>query len=181
MFDMIRQVDLLENYESKFYISSIINCLEYIHGKNIVYRDLKPENIMVDDKGYLHLIDLGTAKKVDKNRTFTIIGTPHYMAPEVIISKGYGVMVDLWSLGVCMFELMCGFVPFGEDEDDPFNVYKMIINSKLQFPPYFITPENINAKAFITLLLNRVPEARINGSYTGLKAHKWFDDFDWVS
>lgn len=181
MFDMIRQIDLLENYESKFYIGSIMLCLEYLHSKNIVYRDLKPENMMVDDKGYLHLIDLGTAKKLEKNRTFTIIGTPHYMAPEVINSKGYGTMVDLWSLGVCMFEFMCGFVPFGEDEDDPFNVYKTIINSKLQFPPYFITPENSNAKSFITLLLSKVPEARLNGSYTGLKAHKWFDDFDWVN
>lgn len=181
MFDMIRQVDLLENYESKFYIGSLILCLEYLHTKNIVYRDLKPENIMIDDTGYLHLIDLGTAKKIERNRTFTIIGTPHYMAPEVIVSKGYGTMVDLWSLGVCMFEFMCGFVPFGEDEDDPFNVYKLILNSKLQFPPYFITPENNNAKTFITLLLNKVPEARLNGSFTGLKAHKWFDDFDWVN
>lgn len=181
MFDMIRQVDLLENYDSKFYIGSIIMCLEYLHNKNIVYRDLKPENMMIDDKGYLHLIDLGTAKKLDKNRTFTIIGTPHYMAPEIVVSKGYGTMVDLWSLGVCMFEFMCGFVPFGEDEDDPFNVYKIIINAKLQFPPYFITPENSNAKAFVTLLLNKVPEVRLNSSYTGLKAHKWFDDFDWVS
>lgn len=181
MFDMIRQMDLLENPEVQFYIASLILCLEHLHEKSIVYRDLKPENIMIDEQGYLQLIDMGTAKKLDKNRTFTIIGTPHYMAPEVIQSKGYGTMADLWSLGVCMFEFMCGFVPFGEDEDDPFNVYKTVINGKLQFPPYFVKPQNTETKAFITLLLNKVPEARLNGSYTGLKAHQWFEEFDWVS
>lgn len=181
MFDMIRQIDLFENYESKFYIGSIILCLEYLHRKEIVYRDLKPENIIIDGRGYLHLIDMGTAKKIEKGRTYTILGTPHYMAPEVIQSKGYGTMVDLWSLGVCMYEFMCGFVPFGEEEDDPFNVYRLIINSSTEFPPYFLTNKNIYAKQFITLLLSKIPEARLNGSYVGLKAHKWFEDFDWVS
>ena len=181
MFELIRQVDLLENSECQFYIASLILCLEHLHGKNVVYRDLKPENIMVDEHGYINLIDMGTAKKLNKNRTFTIIGTPHYMAPEIIQSKGYGTMIDLWSLGVCMFEFMCGFVPFGEDEDDPFNVYKIVINGQLKFPPYFINSNNSEAKSFITLLLNKVPETRLNDSYTGLKAHKWFEDFDWVN
>ena len=181
MFDMIRQVDLLENPECQFYIGSLILCLEHLHDKSIVYRDLKPENIMVDDKGCINLIDMGTAKKIEKNRTFTIIGTPHYMAPEVIQSKGYNIMADLWSLGVCMFEFMCGFVPFAEDEDDPFNVYKVVINGKLKFPPYFSKPCNLEARTMMNMLLNKVPEARLNGSYTELKTHKWFDDFDWVS
>lgn len=180
MFDMIRQIDLFENYESKFYIGSILLCLEYLHNKNIVYRDLKPENMIIDDKGYMHLVDMGTAKKLDKGRTYTILGTPHYMAPEVIQSKGYSTMVDLWSLGICMYEFMCGFVPFGEEEEDPFNVYKLIINSKVEFPPYFLTNENTYAKQFISQLLSKYPESRLKQSYVGLKAHKWFEDFDWV-
>ena len=71
----------------------MILCLEYMHSKNIIYRDLKPENIMVDKRGIMYLIDLGTAKIIDQQknhgRTFTMIGTPHYMAPEVYIGKGY--------------------------------------------------------------------------------------------
>ena len=71
----------------------MILCLEYMHSKNIIHRDLKPENIMVDKRGIMFIIDLGTAKILDlqKNdgRTFTMIRTPHYMASEVYIGKGY--------------------------------------------------------------------------------------------
>lgn len=86
MFDMIRQIDLLDNDESRFYVGSMLLCLEYLHSQNIIYRDLKPENTMIDQKGYLRLIDMGTAKLLDRNspRTFTVLGTPHYMAPEII-------------------------------------------------------------------------------------------------
>jgi cGMP-dependent protein kinase len=74
--------------------------MEYIHSvHHIVYRDIKPENLMIDDKGYMKLIDMGTAKELKNQKTFTIIGTPHYMAPEVISGKGYNYMADLWSIG----------------------------------------------------------------------------------
>ena len=66
--------------------------------------------------GYLKLVDMGTAKKLKierRYRTTTIIGTPHYMAPEIITGKGYSFHVDLWSLGVIMYELLCGKLPFG--------------------------------------------------------------------
>jgi cGMP-dependent protein kinase len=71
---------------------------------------------MVDFKGYVKLIDMGTAKLIqNKNaRTFTIIGTPHYMAPEIITGKGYTYTADIWSIGICLYEFMCGGVPFAE-------------------------------------------------------------------
>ena len=70
----------------------------------------------------MKLIDLGTAKNLkNKNgRTYTIIGTPHYMAPEILTGKGYTYSVDLWSIGICLFEFMCGNVPYAEDADDPY-------------------------------------------------------------
>ena len=83
-------------------------------------------------KGFMKLIDLGTAKPLLKSRacrTYTIIGTPHYMAPEIIAGKGYTFSVDLWSIGVCMFEFMCGGVPFGEDLDDIYQIYEEIMNT----------------------------------------------------
>jgi cGMP-dependent protein kinase 1 len=90
--------------------------MEYLHTNSIIYRDIKPENIMVDHQGYMKLIDMGTAKflKGKGGRTFTIIGTPHYMAPEIITGKGYTYSVDIWSIGICLYEFMCGGVPFAE-------------------------------------------------------------------
>lgn len=81
-----------------------------------MYRDLKPENVMVCQNGYLKLIDMGTCKKINyktSRKTFTIIGTPNYMAPEILSGKGYNYSVDLWSLGVVLYEFMAGYVPFG--------------------------------------------------------------------
>ncbi len=112
---------MLNTYDSQFYLGSLILCVEYLHKNNIIYRDIKPENIMVDDKGFVKLIDMGTAKilKNKGGRTHTIIGTPHYMAPEILNGKGYTFSVDLWSIGICLYEFMCGCVPYAEDADDP--------------------------------------------------------------
>ena len=85
------------------------------------------------------MIDLGTSKVMNNNeknpRTFTIIGTPHYMAPEVLAGKGYSYFCDLWSIGVCMYEFMCGAVPYGEDLDDPYEIHEIILKTrKLKYP-----------------------------------------------
>ena len=85
----------------------------------MIHRDLKPENMMVMPNGYPKLIDFGTAKIVT-DRTYTIIGTPHYMAPEVILGKSYDFSVDLWSLGIMLYEFICGGVPFGESLNDAY-------------------------------------------------------------
>lgn len=98
--------------------------------KNIIYRDLKPENVMVENDGYLKLIDMGTAKQLTQDkgfRTFTIIGTPHYMAPEVMKGKGYSFAVDIWSIGILLYEFMCGQLPFAENAEDPYEIHSIIM------------------------------------------------------
>lgn len=77
---------------------------------------------------------------------------------------------------------MCGMVPFGEDCEDPYEVYKLIANNKttISYPRYFDQNANKHSKLMMEQLLNRIPEARLGGSYAALKAHKWFDKFDWV-
>lgn len=116
LFDTMTKMISLSEENTKFLVSQILCVLEHLHSSKIIYRDLKPENIMMCTDGYLKLVDMGTAKKLKierRYRTNTIIGTPHYMAPEIITGKGYSFHVDLWSLGVIMYELLCGKLPFG--------------------------------------------------------------------
>ena len=87
----------------------------------------------------------------------------------------------LLTIGVCLYEFMCGLVPFGEDCEDPYEVYQLITqNSGITYPKYFDANANRLAKQMIEQLLNRIPEARLGGSYATLKAQKWFEKFDWV-
>lgn len=142
LFDAIREIGLLGTEETMFYIGSVVLGIELLHQKGIIYRDLKPENAMIDHLGYLTIIDMGTAKPMKNqkglasSKTFTIIGTPHYMAPEIISGKGYNYLVDLWSLGVMMYEFMCGMLPYGEELDDPYEIYDEIVKKNISYPPY---------------------------------------------
>jgi cGMP-dependent protein kinase len=177
LFDVLRKMGLLNDADAKFFAASMILMIEHLHERDIIYRDLKPENIMVDDEGYLRLIDFGTAKIVH-GRTYTIVGTPHYMAPEVIMGKGYGLVADFYSIGIILYELICGGVPFGEDEDDPYSIYEKVLEHRLKYP-HFVDPR-FPARPLIEQLLNQNPAMRTGGSIDNLKAHKWFKDFAWV-
>jgi len=181
LFDVIRDIGLLGTYDSQYYIGSMILAVEYLHTQSIIYRDIKPENVMVDHTGYIKLIDMGTAKflkgkTTGGNRTFTIIGTPHYMAPEIITGKGYTQAVDLWSIGICLYEFMCGMVPFGEEAEDPYEIYEEIITKPIKYPSYL---KDKKAKRLMDQLINKVAEVRLGGSFAALKANPWFENFDW--
>ena len=127
LFDVIRDIGLLNKFQTQFYGASIMLAIQYLHERKFIYRDIKPENIMVLGNGYIKLIDFGTAKSIT-DKTKTIIGTPHYMAPEVILGEGYSFKVDFWSVAICMYEFICGGVPFGENHEEAMDVYLSIIN-----------------------------------------------------
>jgi cGMP-dependent protein kinase 1 len=107
---------MLTRAQSQFYSSSILLALEYLHDRKIIYRDLKPENVLLDSDGRTKLTDFGCSKAAD--RTYTIVGTPEYLAPEIILGRGYTNLVDFWSLGVVMYEFECGPLPFGSESED---------------------------------------------------------------
>ena len=127
LFDVIRDIGLLNKSQAQFYGASLMLAVEYLHERKFIFRDIKPENVMVLENGYIKLIDFGTAKAI-KDKTSTIIGTPHYMAPEVILGDGYSFQVDFWSIAICIYEFICGAVPFGETAEEPMDVYLSIIN-----------------------------------------------------
>ena len=175
LFDAIRHIDIVDDSAAKFYIGCLVLGLEALVSKAVLHRDLKPENVMVDKYGYAKIIDFGTAKIVP-GRTQTVVGTPHYMSPEVITQKGYSFSADIWSLGVMLFELVVGHLPFAEDEEDPIRVYEAVCTSEPKYPPGM---KNLPSRGIIKELLQRNAHKRIK--LAGIKKHSWYRNFDWES
>lgn len=107
--------------------------LEYMHGKGIAYRDLKPENTLIAENGYPKLIDMGFAKRLYNRRTYSMCGTPDYMAPEIIKRQGHGKGVDYWALGCMIFEMITCTSPFNSGNDPP-QVRKIETQNQLSEP-----------------------------------------------
>jgi serine/threonine protein kinase len=115
LFYHLRTKGRFSENQTRFYLAQIIFAIEFLHNKKIIYRDLKPENIILDTKGYIKITDFGLAKEnigEDSGCTQTFCGTPEYLAPEVIRGDKYGKAVDVWCLGILLYEMLFGFVRF---------------------------------------------------------------------
>ena len=176
LFTLMRTEVTFSPVNARFYIAQLIEAICYLHSKKIIYRDLKPENILFDEKGYVKLTDFGVAKEIS-GKTFTLCGTPNYLAPEVVLKKGYSFPADWWSLGVLSYEMMVGMDPW--DENDPLMIYQKIIAGKIYFPKGMCK----EAKSFIQHLMVGDPEKRMGSGVKNGKndiySHRWFKDFDW--
>jgi len=120
LFTYLRTEQKLGEEHAMFYTAQVCLMFEYLHTKDIIYRDLKPENILIDGDGYLKLTDFGFAKYCE-TRTYTLCGTPEYLAPEVLLNKGHGKPVDWWTMGILTYEMLAGIDPF--NDNDPMVIY----------------------------------------------------------
>ena len=174
LWDVIRDIGLLNKEQTQFYSASILLAINYLHKKKIIYRDVKPENVMVTSRGYIKIIDFGTVKEI-KDRTSTVIGTSHYMAPEITKGEGYSFQVDIWSIAICMYEFFCGKLPFGEDLEDPVDIYRAVCREELSFP-LFVHDEKY--MALLNKMLKKNPTQRL-WKFEQIKTDPYFQDFDW--
>lgn len=133
-FSLLRKTGVLQLPHAAFYASQIVLIFQFLHKNKIVYRDLKPENLLIGSDGYLKLTDFGFAKRLDKNppRTWTLCGTPEYIAPEILLNKGHGFSVDWWALGILLFEMFTGNPPFVDD--NPLKIYQKILDAQVVYP-----------------------------------------------
>lgn len=174
LFSLLRQRTFFDEQTARFYAAAVVLGFEYMHNKGIIYRDLKPENLLIDEKGYLKITDFGFAKRVGDKKTYTLCGTPDYLAPEVVSGQGHGKGVDWWTLGVLIFEMLASYPPFYDE--DPMKTYAKIMQGDIQFPMHF----SKNAVDLIKKLLHQKPTKRLGaGGAKSIKQHPFFQGFNW--
>ncbi|KAJ3609983.1 hypothetical protein NHX12_022077 [Muraenolepis orangiensis] len=163
---------------TRFYGAEIVSALDYLHSAKIVYRDLKLENLMLDKDGHIKITDFGLCKEgiTDAATMKTFCGTPEYLAPEVLEDNDYGRAVDWWGLGVVTYEMMCGRLPFYNQDHE--KLFELILMEDIKFPRTLST----DAKSLLSGLLIKDPNKRLGGGPDDAKEimrHSFFCLVDW--
>ena len=177
LYPLLREEGRFPLPQARTYAAEVVLILEYLHSRNIIYRDLRPENFLFDHKGFLKLIDFGFAKVLE-GQTYTVCGIPEYLAPEILLNKGYGKEIDWWAFGCFLYELLVGISPFFEK--DPILIFKRIIKRDIKFPSNFPP----SAKSLIKHCLEPDIGNRYGGLIRGIdqiKQHRFFEGVDWNS
>ncbi|XP_044071401.1 RAC-gamma serine/threonine-protein kinase isoform X3 [Siniperca chuatsi] len=163
---------------TRFYGAEIVSALDYLHSAKIVYRDLKLENLMLDKDGHIKITDFGLCKEgiTDAATMKTFCGTPEYLAPEVLEDNDYGRAVDWWGLGVVTYEMMCGRLPFYNQDHE--KLFELILMEDIKFPRTL----SADAKSLLSGLLIKDPNKRLGGGPDDAKEimrHSFFSGVDW--
>nr|VDD59972.1 unnamed protein product [Brassica oleracea] len=192
VFSLLKIISLDETV-ARVYIAEVVLALEYLHSEGVVHRDLKPDNILIAHDGHVKLTDFGLSEVglIDstsdlsgsklptlehKSERRDRLGTPDYMAQEILLGTGHGATADWWSVGVILFEFIVGFPPF--NADSPQQVFDNIINRRIPWPS---DPEmSYEARDLIDRLLTKDPHQRLGARGAAeVKQHIFFKDINW--
>ena len=179
LFDRIVEKSYYSEREARDLVKLLLEAIKYCHECNVVHRDLKPENLLLtsrSDDASIKLADFGFAKKIefDGEGLSTACGTPGYVAPEILQGKTYGRSVDVWSIGVITYILLCGYPPFHDDNHNA--LFRKIKKGKYQFDSPYWDHISESAKDLITKMLVVDPEKRSTAAE--LLQHQWVVEKD---
>jgi serine/threonine protein kinase len=176
LFDRIVTRTAYSEREARDIVRTLAEALCYMHSKGIAHRDLKPENILLSSpdeaKAIIKLADMGFAKRVALNGPglSTSCGTPSYVSPDVLLGKKYGTEVDIWSLGVITYILLCGYAPFAASNQT--DLFRSIVQGKFYFDSPYWDKVSADAKDLIRRLLVVDPRRRYTAQ--DILQHRWF-------
>ncbi|ORZ24529.1 kinase-like domain-containing protein [Absidia repens] len=162
---------------ARFYAAELVLALEHLHSLGIVYRDLKPENCLLDAQGHVILTDFGLSKVTVSmdGKSNTICGTLEYIAPEILMGLDYDYVVDWWSLGILLYDMLTGSPPFTGQRKKTTDA---ILSKKIQMP-YYLTSD---AKDLLSKLLRKNPNVRLGAKpkkTDAVRKHRFFSKIHW--
>lgn len=131
LHDRMTQFPSFSEHEALAIFSPLMDAIAHCHGRGVVHRDVKPENVLFDSNGQLRLADFGSAGD-GTGKMKDLVGTPHYVAPEMLAGREYGEKVDVWSAGVILYVLLAGVFPF--DGENVVEVFENVLRGNLRFP-----------------------------------------------
>ncbi len=176
LFSRLAKKGRLSFSHSRFYAACVVSAFEHMHSKQMIYRDLKPENLLLDEFGYLRVVDFGFAKKLAAGKkTYTVCGTPEYLAPEIILNKGHDYGVDHYAVGILVYEMEVGVSPFADQSGNMSSnvICQNILQGRARFPSSL----NVRTKKLVQDLLEKSPAKRLGGGARGtseLIDHEYF-------
>ncbi|KAF2283025.1 hypothetical protein GH714_043392 [Hevea brasiliensis] len=166
----------LDEPSARYCAASVVIALEDLHKNGVLYRGVSPDVLMLDQKGFLQLVDFRFGKKLSGERTFTICGMADSLAPEIVQGKGHGLPADWWALGVLIYFMLQGEMPFGSWRESELDTYAKIAKGQITLPPTF----SLEAADLITKLLEVDEDKRLGClGPDSVKSHPWFAGIDW--
>ncbi|CAE6450986.1 unnamed protein product [Rhizoctonia solani] len=177
LFTLLRKSRRFPSPVAKFYTAEVVLAIDYLHGHDIIYRDLKPENILLGADGHIKLTDFGFAKHVP-DITWTLCGTPDYLAPEIVNQKSYNKSVDWYAVGILLYEMLAGAPPFFSEEPNPMRLYEKIRAGRIEYPRHF-EPGAVNLMRGLLVTDLSLRLGNMIGGSKDVFNHPWFSEVPW--